>query len=386
MHTTAHSPRTRPRTTRHGRTTPPPATPHRWLALLLLTALLMLAMALAAPLAAAAPPLPPLPADIGESAHTYVDALSRITNPDGTYTGLLRVAGTEGEYEAALKVAGWFTEAGYLPVLQPFNYKRDGVAYASQNVVAWRPADVKGAKKKSAAARPLVIVGAHYDAVKAGQGADDNASGVGVMLEVAERVADLRLPYDLVFVAFGAEEVGLIGSNRYSRSLPKADKDRAIVMINLDSVLVGDKLYVYSGTNGWTWARTVMLELAALRGLPIETQMGLNHKYPAGTTPNGFSDYTAFNQIDIPIAAFESTNWEIGELDGYTQTEEYGSFWHTPWDTLEMIEFLYPERPMERLSAFTTVIHDFLTTLDPKTIDVTESIELEPAVPETAAL
>jgi hypothetical protein len=379
MHTTAHRPRTAAPTSAPHTATPAPAVAHRSLVLLLLTALLLLTMAAAAPLAAAASTLPPVPADIGESAYTYVDALSRITNPDGSYTGLLRVAGTEGEYEAALKVAGWFTDAGYLPALQPFAYTRDGVACDSQNVVAWRPADVKGAKKK-AKTTPLVIVGAHYDAVKAGQGADDNASGVGVMLELAERVASCKLPYDLVFVAFGAEEVGLIGSNRYSRSMPKADKDRAIVMINLDSVLVGDKLYVYSGTNGWTWARTVMLELAELRGLPIETQIGLNHKYPAGTTPNGFSDYTAFNQIGIPVAAFESTNWEIDELDGYTQTEEYGSFWHTPMDALETIEALYPERPMERLSAFTTVIHDFLTTLDPKTIDVTESIDLEPAV------
>jgi len=378
MYTIAHRSRTSAPTSEPRTVTASPVVARRSLVLLLLTAALLLTMALAAPLAAAET-LPPVPADIGESAYAYVDALSRITNPDGTYTGLLRVAGTEGEYEAALKVAGWFTGAGYLPALQPFAYTRDGVAYTSQNVVAWRPADVKSAKKK-AKTTPLVIVGAHYDAVKAGQGADDNASGVGVMLELAERVADCRLPYDLVFVAFGAEEVGLIGSNRYSRSLPKADKDRAIVMINLDSVLVGDKLYVYSGTNGWTWARTVMLELAALRGLPIETQMGLNHKYPAGTTPNGFSDYTAFNQIDIPVAAFESTNWEIDELDGYTQTEEYGSFWHTPWDTLEMIESLYPDRPMERLSAFTTVIHDFLTTLDPKSVDVTESLDLEPAV------
>ncbi len=211
MHTTAHRPRTAAPTSAPRTVTPVPAAAHRSLVLLLLTAVLLLAMAVAAPLAAAASTLPPVPADIGESAYTYVDALSRITNPDGSYTGLLRVAGTEGEYDAALKVAGWFTGAGYLPALQPFTYTRDGAAYASQNVVAWRPADVKGAKKK-AKTTPLVIVGAHYDAVKAGQGADDNASGVGVMLELAERVASCKLPYDLVFVAFGAEEVGLIGS------------------------------------------------------------------------------------------------------------------------------------------------------------------------------
>ncbi len=351
-------------------------TAHRSLTLLLLAAVLLLTMALAAPLAAAGPAPPPLPSDIGDSAYAYIDALTRITNPDGTYTGLLRVAGTEDEYAAALTVQGWFADAGYLPALQPFTYTRDGVAYTSQNVVAYRPADLKS----NGAPTPLVIVGAHYDAVKAGQGADDNASGVGAMLEVAERMAGYKIDYDLVFVAFGAEEVGLIGSNRYSRSMSKADRDRAIVMINLDSLIVGDKLYVYSGTNGWTWARTEMLRLAELNDLPIETQLGLNHKYPAGTTPNGFSDYTAFNQIDIPVAAFESTNWEIGDLDGYEQTEEYGSFWHTPWDTLEMIELLYPERPMEHLTAFTTVVFDFLRVLDPKSIDVTESIDYEPAV------
>ena len=45
----------------------------------------------------------------------------------------------------------------------------------------------------------------------AGQGADDNASGVGVMLEVAERLAHYKIDYDVVFVAFGAEEAGLQG-------------------------------------------------------------------------------------------------------------------------------------------------------------------------------
>ena len=96
-------------------------------------------------------------------------------------------------------------------------------------------------------------------------------------------------------------------------------------------------------------------------------QPGLNPDYPAGLTPDWFSDYTAFNQAGIPIVAFESTNWEIGDLDGYVQTELYGSFWHNEneSDTLARIEQLFPGRPMIRLNAYTTLVFEFLKHLNP---------------------
>ncbi|MDH5372692.1 MAG: M28 family peptidase, partial [Acidimicrobiia bacterium] len=143
----------------------------------------------------------PAPNEIGEIAYSYVDELTRITNSDGTYTKILRAAGTAGEIAAAEKVSGWLADAGYEPEMQPFTYVRRGVTYNSQNVVAFRNADLK----RKAVPTPLVIVGAHYDAVTAGEGADDNASGVAVMLELAERMAKFKIEYDLVFVAFGAE-------------------------------------------------------------------------------------------------------------------------------------------------------------------------------------
>ena len=194
-----------------------------------------------------------------------------------------------------------------------------GTTYNSQNVVAYRRADLK----RKAHTEPLVIVGAHYDAVTAGQGADDNASGVGVMLEVAERLAHFKIDYDVVFIAFGAEEVGLRGSDYYVSQMRQSDKRRAIAMINFDSLIVGDKLYIHAGANEKTWARDAMLRLIRLRKLPIEMQPGLyDGRDPIPATPpasrrTGFSDYTAFNQAGIPIVAFESTNWEIDDLDGY---------------------------------------------------------------------
>ncbi len=57
-----------------------------------------------------------------------------------------------------------------------------------------------------------IIIGAHYDSADEGTGADDNASGVAVMLETAELVANLQTPYTIRFIAFGSEENGLDGS------------------------------------------------------------------------------------------------------------------------------------------------------------------------------
>jgi hypothetical protein len=303
----------------------------------------------------------PAPNEIGEKAYSYIDALTRVTNPDGTYTNILRAAGTPGEVAAAEKVQGWLSDAGYEAEMQPFTYVRRGVTYDSQNVVAFRPADLK----RKVDPTPLVIVGAHYDAVTAGAGADDNASGTAVLVELAERMAKFKIEYDLVFVAFGAEEVGLRGSRYFVDQMSADDVDRAIVMINFDSLIVGDMLYIHAGFNEKTWARDEMLRLIRLHKLPIEIQPGLHPDYPAGLTPDWFSDYTAFNQAGIPIVAFESTNWEIGDLDGYEQTESEGSFWHTPRDTLEAIEGFFPDRPMVRLNAYTTLTFEFLKHLTP---------------------
>jgi Zn-dependent M28 family amino/carboxypeptidase len=258
-------------------------------------------------------------------------------------------------------VKAWFKASGYSVAFQPFSYMSGGVEYESQNVVAFSPA----AKKPKRGSTPLVIIGAHYDAVTAGKGADDNGSGVAVMLEVAERIKKYKREYDVIFIAFGAEEVGLRGSDYYVSQMSEEDIRRTIAMINFDSLIVGDKLYIHAGANGETWARDEMLRLIRRHKLPIEMQPGLNPDYPAGFTPDGFSDYTAFNEAGIPIAAFESTNWEIGDLDGYEQTEEYGSFWHTANDDLTVIEELLPGRPMVRLEAYTRLVFEFLKHLNP---------------------
>jgi Zn-dependent M28 family amino/carboxypeptidase len=315
----------------------------------LVALVVVMSLGLLAPSAVAVKPL--LPNEMGAQAYARIEALT--VEP--------REAGTEGELAAAEMVKAWFKASGYSVAFQPFSYMSGGVEYESQNVVGFSPA----AKKPKRGSTPLVIIGAHYDAVTAGKGADDNGSGVAVMLEVAERIKKYKREYDVIFIAFGAEEVGLRGSDYYVSQMSEEDIRRTIAMINFDSLIVGDKLYIHAGANGETWARDEMLRLIRRHKLPIEMQPGLNPDYPAGFTPDGFSDYTAFNEAGIPIAAFESTNWEIGDLDGYEQTEEYGSFWHTANDDLTVIEELLPGRPMVRLEAYTRLVFEFLKHLNP---------------------
>lgn len=305
---------------------------------------LTLLVAMTAPAAVSAQPA--VPDDMGVPAYAYLEALA--TGP--------RVAGTEAELAAAGMVEDWFDDADYGVEIQEFTFGNQG-QYHSQNVIAYKSAD------DDDPTTPLVIVGAHYDSARVGKGADDNASGVGAMLEVAARLAEEDLPYDLVFVAFGAEEAGLIGSKRFVCRMSDRDIERTIAMINFDSLIVGDFLYIHAGLNEETWARDAMLDIVGELQLPIVTHD--SPKYPAGLTPNGFSDYTAFNKVGIPIVAFEATNWEIGDLDGYEQTEEYGSFWHTPYDDLEIIEDLLPGRPLAHLQAYTTLVYVFLRDLEP---------------------
>jgi aminopeptidase YwaD len=84
-----------------------------------------------------------------------------------------------------------------------------------------------------------VIVGAHYDSVAAGPGANDNASGSATLLEIA-RVLDLRGQEEGVcFVAFGAEEPGLFGSRHFVTTLTSQGQPSPQAMVDLDMVGVG---------------------------------------------------------------------------------------------------------------------------------------------------
>ncbi len=100
-----------------------------------------------------------------------------------------------------------------------------------------------------ARAAESLVIGAHYDHLGRGEygshaddrsrihpGADDNASGVAVLLELARVLADKPQPRSIVFVVFTGEETGRLGSKHYLQNATRYPVDAMIAMINLDTV------------------------------------------------------------------------------------------------------------------------------------------------------
>lgn len=197
-----------------------------------------------------------------------------------------RLTGTDGERLAGDYIAGQFRRAGIEPEFQEF------VVHGGKgrNVVGV----VKGGLDEA------VVVGAHYDHLGSGRsgiyhGADDNASGVAAILEVAGRFAKRPARRAVVFVAFSGEEKlmglpgGLLGSRHYV-SRPAVPLEKTVAMINLDMVgRLGEKLTVFGTDSGDKFKEY-------LAGSPLRIA------YPPD--PVGPSDHTSFYMKGIPAVHF----------------------------------------------------------------------------------
>ncbi|MCH5586196.1 M20/M25/M40 family metallo-hydrolase [Shimazuella sp. AN120528] len=206
-------------------------------------------------------------------------------------------------------------------------------------------------------------MGAHYDSVSVGKGADDNGSSIGVVLETLQALSKKKTPYTLKIIFFGSEEAGLQGSKYYVSQMTDAEKKNTVAMINLDSLIAGDNMYVYGDQGKQGKLRDLALEIAKKHKIPMSTNPGLNPDYPAGTTGD-WSDHAPFKAVGIPYAYFEATNWEIGDLDGYTQTVKHGEIWHTENDNLTFLEKEFPGRVKEHLRGFTIVLTELIEKAD----------------------
>lgn len=300
---------------------------------------LLLALAAAAAMAPAARAAP------GELAATEMRHIEK------TFPG--RMAGTPQEDATAKYLADRLLAMGYKPTLHrfvtgyTFNWTskpervHDERTLISTNVIAER----RGTSGKQ------IIVGAHFDSRTPRserdlerniggpklEGLDDNASGTGVLLELAQAFAKVSPQHTIKFIAFGAEEIGLQGAFEVVNRMTPEERAATLWMVNIDSVITGDQLYFHAGPKTYAkdpkagHARDRALAIAAGLGITAATNPGLNADNPKGT--GCCSDQAAFDQAGIAVVNLEATNWELGDKDGYQQTAVSKAFptgysWH----------------------------------------------------------
>lgn len=85
----------------------------------------------------------------------------------------------------------------------------------------------------------MIVIGAHYDKVSHGCGAVDNWTGIVAMAHIYRTIKDVRLKKSVLFVGFGREEEGLIGSKQMVDAIDKEHLGRYCAMINIDSLGLG---------------------------------------------------------------------------------------------------------------------------------------------------
>ncbi|HIA29245.1 MAG TPA: M28 family peptidase [Candidatus Marinimicrobia bacterium] len=152
-----------------------------------------------------------------------------------------------------------------------------------------------------------IVVGAHYDHLGWGgdgamikdtvaihNGADDNASGTAGLIELAEWFAVNPQPRSLIFVAFGAEELGLLGSATFADK-PPVPRDQITAMVNMDMIgRMEDNEFVAGGAGTSSIWKDLVSEKAS--------DFGLKPKFD--NSGFGSSDHQSFYVKDIPVLFF----------------------------------------------------------------------------------
>lgn len=181
-----------------------------------------------------------------------------------------RGLGSEGLEDTARYIAQVFQEAGLRPGGENGSYYQlftargeDGKPYMLKNVIGVIPGHHPTRSSEN------LVFGAHYDHLGLGwpdvreqnrgkvhHGADDNASGIAVMLELARLMGRKFQPdRSMVFVAFSGEEAGRLGSQYYAKHAKDYPVAKTIAMLNLDSVgrLHDNKLIVLGAETASEW-------------------------------------------------------------------------------------------------------------------------------------
>ena len=172
--------------------------------------------------------------------------------------------------------------------------------------------------------RQPVIIGAHYDHIGIDEsgvlhpGADDNASGISILIEVAAKLSRAYTPQrSIIFIAFSGEESGLLGSKYLiENSLEGFLSEDYFAMVNLDSVgrLDGKDLQIFGSESAYEWPFIAQ---------GIGFTIGVQAEFLTETIASG--DHVSFLNAGIPaIHLFSGMHLDF----------------HQPSDTLDKLDLL----------------------------------------------
>jgi hypothetical protein len=210
--------------------------------------------------------------------------------------------GVKSAGSAALEAtADWladrFASFGYTAIVRQEVPFRD---YTLENLIVTRRGTVEPDR--------FLIIDGHYDTIR-GPGVNDNGSGVAIMLETARVLADIDAPLSIRYIAFTAEEIGLVGSRAYVREVVVPGAMDIALVLNIDEVggIAGRANTVVTcerdegdppGNNAASAACTDTLAALTRAYSALDTRIA--HAYG--------SDYMPFEEAGYVITGFYETN------------------------------------------------------------------------------
>lgn len=167
----------------------------------------------------------------------------------------------------------------------------------SQNVIA----ELKGKSKHE----EIILIGGHYDTVLEVSGAGDNAGGTAIMMELARVFKEKGSKRTMRFIAWGCEELGLLGSRAYATKLRETSeaekKEKEDAVTELDNVVLCINLDVHGGLIGTNSSRIMGPPELTSAVKVLSKEMGIVYTVNEGVYS---SDGTSLSGVGIPSVSF----------------------------------------------------------------------------------
>jgi aminopeptidase YwaD len=236
-----------------------------------------------------------------------------------------RKTGTYGCDQAAEFIFNQFQEMGLETRYQYWKSRNDRKPFKlfkSQNVEGVH-------KNNNTENKEILVFNAHYDSSVISPGANDDGSGVAAVLTAAYVLSSFEFNRTIKFVTFSGEEVGLLGSKNYVKEIYEKNEDILIEfnadMIGYAKTTQGGKNVSLSSTEDAKWIIDEIKNVNQIYNINFNIKQGWKIT-PGG--PRSGSDYHDFVLYGYEAIAF----WE---------DEFERSYFHTPNDTIDHINFSY---------------------------------------------